>query len=76
MGLKVLDLALCALKKKNAKLHTTGEEARVEVKYKDKNMVFFLHFDDGRVEEVLWSADLQGFCVGGDTLDSAEITPA
>lgn len=73
MGLKLMDLGLCSLRREKVRLHTTGKEATVSVKYVDRSMVFFLHFDDGGVEEVLWSADLQGFCdAKGDELDAVE----
>ena len=72
MGLKVLTLSYCALKRKRVKLHSTGEKATVSVEYPLKGMTFFLHFDDGRKEEIHWTQDMQGFVAATGDLDEEE----
>jgi WD40 repeat protein len=61
MGLKVLTLALLSLTGKTVHIHDTDERAKVIVKYVGGKLVYSLRFKDGRVEEVKWSADNQGF---------------
>lgn len=72
MGLKLMTLALCAVTGKRVKLHSTGETAEVTARHEGKSVTFCLHFLDGRMEEVVWSADLQGFCAADDDLDEVD----
>ena len=61
MGLKVLTLALLSLTGKKVHIHGTGERAEVIAKHVGRKLVYSLLFKDGRVEEVRWSAENQGF---------------
>jgi hypothetical protein len=71
MGLKLLTLAMHSLTGKPVKLHDTGKTANVTAEYKGGNIVYFLTFEDGKVEPVHWSAESQGYVSLGEELDEA-----
>lgn len=75
MGLKLLDLSLCTVRGKKVRIHSTGEEASVSVKHTKRNMTFYLHFGDGRKEQVHWTADLQAYASGTDEIEEVDDVP-
>jgi hypothetical protein len=73
MGLKLLTLATCSLSGKRVKIHKTGERAKVLVEYlEDRTPIFKLKFDDGRIEPVTWSEDMQGFTTKMGDMDEED----
>lgn len=60
MGLKLLTLALCSVTGKKVKINSTGKKAKVIATYKDGNVFYQLLFDDGNIENIIWTEDNQG----------------
>lgn len=76
MGLKVLTLGLLSLTGGSVLIHETGERAKVIARHVKKDLFYSLLFEDERIEDVMWSADNQGFVSPkGDLEEDATPTP-